>query len=74
MLLLRFTACKSEVQEFYPYCSWKVACGKFIFMFESVNAETGENNLQESGEGGILTLLGVQTKREQKSSLSKTLN
>lgn len=71
--MLRFIACKSEVQEFYPRCSLKIACRKFIFMFESVNAETGEKKLQESAEGGILTLFGIHT-REQKSSLSKTLN
>lgn len=43
-------------------------------MFESVKAETGGKKLQETAEGGILTLLGIQTTREQKSSLSKTLN
>lgn len=65
-LVLRFIACKSEDQEFSPHCSLKVACGKIIFVFESVNAETGEKNLWESAEGSILTLLGVQTTREQK--------
>lgn len=43
-------------------------------MFESVKAETGGKKLRETAEGGILTLLGIQTTREQKSSLSKTLN
>lgn len=43
-------------------------------MFESVKVETGGKKRRETAEGGILTLLGIQTTREQKSSLSKTLN
>lgn len=58
-LVIRFIACKSEVQEFYPHCSLKIACEKFVFTFESVKAEAGGKKPQESAEGGILTLLLV---------------